>query len=408
MLALIYQELNKYNKAIKYHKKTLFIDNQSAQYYVNYSLTLFYNNKFKKSLFYAKQALIYSCDIRVYLNLATLYQMLKKSKKSKKYYTIALKIDHNNADALFGLSLVYLQCNDILNGFKYYESRWNYSSFTTKKRDYLQPKWNGNIIKNKKLFIHYEQGYGDNIMFVRFINQVKKISQAYIILEISKPLYKLFSKYTNGWDKLILLNKNFIDFDYYLPIMSIPNALNLRKKNIIKDKYLNIKNDHKNNNKEFRIGISWKGSKTHILDNRRSIDLNILEPLFDLKNTIFYSLEIDTNTQQELKEYPKIINLGKKINNFYDTAKYIQELDLVICVDTSVAHLSGALGKPTFILLSKISDWRWGKKDNNIWYNSISLYRQKKIDIWRTPIKNIKNDIIILVNKTSKEKRIPN
>ena len=186
--------------------------------------------------------------------------------------------------------------------------------------------------------------------------------------------------------------ESIMKFDYHIPMLSLPLVLGLNENNmfISKSGYLKSNPDiverYKEqyfNNKKFKIGIKWRGNTHYEMD--RVIDIKSFTKLFNIENTKFYSFQTFEGAEdlnQIINDYD-IVDIGKTVKNFADTAGALENLDLVICNDTSLAHLAGALGKPCWILLPYLYNWRWHLDLNNCdWYDSVKLYRQKERGNW--------------------------
>ena len=178
-----------------------------------------------------------------------------------------------------------------------------------------------------------------------------------------------------------------------MPIMDIQLALNFDFSNIpFKDKYLSFnKNDNILNQNKKKIGLFWQGNK-RVFKNR-SINIDYFKPLLKLNNAEFYSFEVD----KEVNIPSNIINLSKKIKNYADTASLLLDLDLLITIDSSIAHMAGALGVKTFLLLPKTAEWRWFNDDNTCsWYDSIKIFKQKTSNDWKDVILRVEKEINLL------------
>ena len=289
-------------------------------------------------------------------------------------------------------------------GWKLYE--WRRQAKTTKNnyKLYNQPLWLGKeSLQNKILLVEAEQGLGDIIQFCRYIPMLENIG-AKVILEIPRTLTSIIKTMPSN---LLILEKrqSLPHFDYHIPIMSLPHAFNTNTQNIpasipylfsdkVKREYWNKKLSKKT---KPRVGLVWSGSTAHRNDKSRSLPLKDLEPVLELPFE-FHSLqkEVRENDQKTLFEFNQVHQHQDELNDFSDTAALIEEMDLIISVDTSVAHLAGALGKDVWILLSYHPDYRWMLvRNDSPWYPTCTLFRQSKIDDWTELIfeiiSNLKN-----------------
>ena len=204
----------------------------------------------------------------------------------------------------------------------------------------------------------------------------------------------------------IEINKSLENIDYTFPIMSLPNKFGI---NDIKPEktYLdvNVKDVEKFSKKikknKFNIGIVWQGSTSRESDQNRSCPLDNFFNLSKIPNVQLYSLQVKNN--EELDDLPKsidIINLGKRFSDFYDTACAVKNLDLVISIDTSVLHLSGALGIKSFACISYHADWRWGLESNQSdWYKNMKIFRQSKSLKWTSVFDDLEKEVRQIVSR---------
>ncbi len=284
--------------------------------------------------------------------------------------------DPDNADAHLNRALFLLLTGDFERGWPEYEWRWKQSS-TIALHHFSQPLWTGKEkLAGKTILLYAEQGLGDTIQFVRYISMVKALG-ASIILEVQAPLKALMST-VEGVDVLIAQGEEIPAFDYHCMLMSLPFAFNSNLHNIpAPASYLTAPSDKiadwADKLRELptpTIGLSWSGNPGHKNDRNRSIRLqwlaNRLPPAFTY---ISLQKELREYDQAALESGSKILSFSDQLQDFSDVAGLIANLDMVISVDTSVAHLAGALGKPVCILLPYAPDWRWMQTgQSSPWY----------------------------------------
>ena len=321
---------------------------------------------------------------------------------------IALKPDY--ADAYWNKSLALLLKGDFENGWELYEWRWRTDFFTPYKRNFQQPVWSGREpLAGKTILLHSEQGLGDTIQFGRYASLVANLG-AQVIMEVGKPLLGLF-KGLAGISRLIEKGDPLPAFDFHCPLLSLPRAFRTGLDTIpCQQKYLDIDparlacwRSRLGEKNSPRIGLVWGGSATNTNDHNRSIPLSTV--LQQLPGNFHYvSLQKDLRDSDEslLDSQPNILNFGHELDDFTDTAALCELMDVVISVDTSVAHLSGALGKPTWLLLPFSPDWRWlMDRDDSPWYPSMKVYRQKTPGDWGPVFARIKAELALLYGQAS-------
>ena len=331
--------------------------------------------------------------------------MLRRYQDAMEDFDKAIKIKPDYANAYFYKSIIQLQQGDYLSGWKNYEWRWKTSDFPSPKRDFKQPYWDGKkSLTNKVILIHGEQGLGDHILFIRYINLIKPIASK-VLLEVDKKLVKLF-KESEIIENIYERGERLPEFDYHCPLLSLPLKFSTTIENIpSKNQYIFPKSSRVKkwekffDKQKFNVGIAWITNKITQVHGR-SISLNNFKEISSLKKTQLYSLQI-YEAENEIKK--KDPNLNLKLFNknfdqeapFIDTAAVIKNLDLVISIDTSIAHLAGALGCKTYLLLSDKPHWTWMlDKPNTHWYSSMKIYRKSRINNWTNIFDNIKSDIV--------------
>lgn len=309
----------------------------------------------------------------------------------------AVASDPDNADAHLNRALFLLLTGNFEEGWHEYEWRWRQRSCKI-LHHFSQPKWTGHeSLSNKTILLYAEQGMGDTLQFIRYINMVKALG-AHIILEVQAPLKSLLQNLSQV-DQLISQGEAIPAFDYHCPLMSLPCAFNTTLSTIpLCDAAIEVSSEQiaawasrLNHLSMPRIGLVWSGNPDHQNDHNRSIPLQFLmQHLAPEFNYISVQQELREQDRPALGTANNLLPLGEQLQNFADTAALIATLDLVISVDTSVAHLAGVMGKPVWILLPYSPDWRWMKKTgNSLWYPSARLFRQSGIADWGDTIKHL-------------------
>jgi len=281
------------------------------------------------------------------------------------------------------------------------------------KKISTQSEWAGESLKNKTIYLYAEKGLGDSLNFVRFLSVLaKKADKVYF--KPQKPLTVFFRESFTHPNIIILdasVNPDELTFDYYASLLGVGRYLDLTLETIPgKTKYLHasqeIINKFKNklfNNNDLKIGIVWQGDPGHINDKNRSIPLTTFSPLFNIPNVKVYSLQKGFGQEQisQLNNPEVVCDLDQHIKDFIDTAAVIENLDLIITADTAVAHLSGALGKPTWILLPHVTDWRWfmhAEDTTSCWYPSFTKFRQETPGDWHAVLKRVGKQVEMLAH----------
>ncbi len=326
----------------------------------------------------------------VYGNLGFISLRRRKVDEALKYFNMAIDINPENILAHYNRAEALLVSGRFEEGWKEYEWRTGRKDFG--KRKFNKPFKPEHDLKGKKVLVYAEQGLGDALQFIRYIPILKE-KGCYIIFECAKEMHGLLQGF-DSIDEIIernLIDKPNIEYDYEVPLLSLPLYFNTTIENIpAKVPYLYVNKDLKNKWAEFineqgkiKIGIVWAGSPIHTNDRHRSVRLKQFLSLLSIEGTHFYSLQKGFQVIQA-KDYELLLtNLDKNIGSFADTSAIIENLDLVITIDTSVAHLAGALGKKTWLLLPYFPDWRWLLDgERSLWYPSMKLYRQPQIGEW--------------------------
>jgi tetratricopeptide (TPR) repeat protein len=303
----------------------------------------------------------------------------------------AVAIDRESANAHYNLSLPLLLKGDFDRGWKEYEWRFGWKEFASARRAFAQPRWTGEELEGRTILLHGEQGFGDTIQFVRYVPLVAERGGT-VILECKKPLLRLFRS-VPGVAKLICFGDPLPEFDVYCSLQSLPFVFATTIETIpAPTPYLRADEElHRKwaarlaGMNGIKVGIAWAGSSNHRNDRDRSVPFAYFGPLAKVAGVTFFALQKD-DAGMQAKNPPagmELIDHTADLVDFAATAALIQNLDLVITVDTSIAHLAGALGKPVWVLIPFAPDWRWLlRREDSPWYPTMRLFRQKRIREW--------------------------
>jgi tetratricopeptide (TPR) repeat protein len=308
------------------------------------------------------------------------------------------------AEARFVESLVKLTLGDFAAGWSGYEQRWATAALAPHRRDFSRPLWLGEApLAGKTILLYAEQGYGDTIQFVRYAPRVGALG-ARVVLEVQPELTRLMAGFKDI--EVIAHGRPLPAFDVQCPLMSLPLAFRTQPSTIPAEvPYLvppaadvaalsNIR--HEQSPGAFKVGLAWAGDPLHKNDLNRSMRLATLRPLLDLPHVQFVSLqqEVGGEDAEVLRRYPSLQAPGP-FRDFAATAAVIAGLDAVIAVDTAVAHLAGAMGKPLFLLLPFGADFRWlRERADSPWYPTARLYRQHAFDDWGRAVDQLRQELM--------------
>lgn len=311
----------------------------------------------------------------------------------------AIAFAPDNAEAHFNKALTLMLQGDYANGLPLHEWRWKLPGSVSEDRHFARPLWLGReSLHGKSILLHGEQGLGDCIQFSRYAEQLAS-QGAKVILEVPIPLVGLLTR-VSGVHTAIPRGSELPPFDWHCPLLSLPLAMGTRLETIPATRsYLNADPTLHNRwanvlgprRAAKRVGLVWSGSTWHSNDRNRSISLAELLP--HLPESLDYvSLQRDVRESdlQTLAAAPQVRRFESELIDFEATAALCSLVDVVVTVDTSVAHLAGALGIPTLLLLPRVPDWRWLlDRGDSPWYPSMQLIRQEHAGNWRGPIRRV-------------------
>ncbi len=304
-------------------------------------------------------------------------------------YRRAIALNPNHPEAHMFLGATYLVQGDFLKGWPEKEWRWKCSDRPVSPGNFQQPQWDGSPLDGKTILLHGEQGMGDRIQFVRYAPLVAQRG-AKVLLQSHPQLLRLFRSLEGPNLTLLAEGQNLPAFDIHCPLLSLPLAFGTNVETVPNTvPYLlsdpadvaTWKTRLAADIRPLKIGIVWGGNPANKHDRQRSAPLAAFAPLFALPDVTIYSLQMGSPTSQidSFVHNDRLIDHTSHLRDFADTAAFIANLDVVVSICTSVAHLAGALGKRTYTVLAHQSDWRWLRNcENSPWYPTMRLFRRAK------------------------------
>lgn len=412
-VGLAYLHISQHDKATEHFLKAIKLDSKNAAAWCNLACSFKYKKEFKMAI----QCLNIACEInkdaQILTNLAGLHAELLEIEKSIELLKEALSINPDYIAAKVDLGCAYHLIGEWNKGWEFYSNRFEYYPHLKEKNKYFpkEKRWDGSFVSGKKILFFSEQGLGDTFNFIKFVFDFqRKYPSNQIELSVPSDLKEIIEE--QGFKNNISPIENF---DLYCSIMDLPYLLNFNPKEIKESFYPYIttqkKCDFSSFKNVFKIGICWAGNPRHSKDSFRSCYLHNFRKIHNIKNVKLFSLQKDLrNRVWPLEEKQvnlgdncedlKIVNMGPFMKTWTDTASIINELDLVISVDTSILHLSAAMGKPTYGLISYLPDWRWGLEDSeSFWYPNLKLFRQTSSDDWNSVFNEVHSKLNLFFQK---------
>ncbi len=414
-------EQGKYEEALPYFSYALEENSSDIQGIFEYANALNALNHSTKALsIYVQLLKKRPQDSSILYNIAYTLKSLGYITDAMPFYEATLRYKPDNAEAHFSLGLAYLVDGNFKKGWPEYEWRWKRNAQLT-PRTFAQPAWDGSCLDNKIIFLHAEQGLGDTLQFIRYAKFLKeKYRGLIIIVAVQKPLFDLISRCCPYIDKVITLDQIPMHFDFHAPLLSLPYIIGTDIDTIptpipyiTADPALVAEWGTKlAQDTNFKVGICWQGNNQYSTPFLRavvaakSISLASFAPLARIPGVSLYSLQRETGTEQLASSTSMFkINIfddhfDKDHGRFMDTAAVMHHLDLIITIDTSIAHLAGAMGKRVWLLLPTPPDWRWMlNRSDSPWYpQTMRLFRQSEAGHWAPLIQAVLSELHYYLN----------
>jgi len=398
-LALVFFDTQRLQEAELCLKEALKFDARLPELYNSLGLVYEEGRQMAKAqAAYGRAIEINSKYIEACYNLGTLLKTMKQSNKAEYWLKKTLELQPTYVAAKFALATLYLREGLYADGWELYDTS---RLLKTKNRAGEIKLWQGEIIAGAKILLFYDQGLGDTIQFVRYVDMAVALG-AEVILWVQKPLRELMQ---TSYPKLMFYVSDkipLVQYDYACSLMSLPKLFHttlmtipskipyIQPPNESVEKWQNRLAAVRPVNKK-KIGVVWAGNPKHDNDQNRSIEFAVFHKLFSDLDVIWVSLQAGKRAMDLVDGSDQIVNYSDEFLDFSQTAGLIANLDLVITIDSAVAHLAGAMGKQTWLLVPFMPDWRWQMgRDDSLWYPTMRLFRQAAIGDWPEVLKRVK------------------
>jgi len=405
-LALIATDAKEYTAAEKYYQQVLSLKPQYHEIHLLCANLCHKQQQYQQAETLLQQYIeLNGQQVKTYLAVGIMLNAWMQINLAISYFQRALDLEPTNIPSRMNLAYAELKLGLYLEAFKNYETRIleTANKYLVEQKLVAATEWHGEaMLAGQTLLVSWEQGFGDVIQFVRYLPLLQNRImgggriECKLILYCQAPLVKLFAS-SFPEIQIIANTQPLPKFDKHVLVMSLPYLFGTSLETIPNNTpYLfpapKLTPELNLLPEKLNVGLVWAGNKTYKNDKQRSVQLKPFLPLLELENTHFYSLQVGENSQDitKFKITDKIIDCSPMIQDFADTASIIQQLDLVLSIDSGVAHLTGALNKPVWICLPFASEWRWlENRTDSPWYPSARLFKQTQAGDWESVVSEI-------------------
>ncbi len=388
-LGIALRTQGKLEEATWHYQQAVALQPNNAQFHYNLGFILQAQEKFEEAQESYRQVVALQPNyVEAYYNLGYVLYVQGQIEQAIACYDRAIELKPDYVEARVNRAEALLLLGDWTPGFAEYEWRWR--RFKPEQLPtFSTPPWDGSNLQGKTILLYAEQGLGDTFQFVRYASLLKELGGRVIVACLPSQVQLL--KTVPGVEQVVALDDDLPEFDTQAPLMSLPYLMGTTLETIpAQIPYLFPPESHHLRleappGTRLKVGIVWTGNLDNVHNRRRSCGLEAFLPILEIPDVEFYSLQVGQRSQ-DLATLPPAIrvqDLSRQLLDFTDTAAVVAQLDLVITIDTSVAHLAGALGKPTWVVLTFVPDWRWLlSRSDSPWYPTMRLFRQDSPGNW--------------------------
>jgi tetratricopeptide (TPR) repeat protein len=412
-MASVTTSLKRFEEAIDMCKRVLKINPQAMDSYATMGEAMMNLGRFEETIEEMRRALTIKEWPTVYQSLSNAYVRTGRPDEGIKYVDKALALDPKNAILHFNKAIILLLMGRYQEAWKEFEWRWQHPRMVGRNRRFSVRQWNGEQLNGKRIFLHAEQGLGDTIFFGRYATLIAEQYGGKVVMWVQTQMKELV-RTVPGVVEVIGEGEPIPAFDCHLAIMSLPCVFNTTVETV-PNKVPYIKTDparrehwrqeFARRTNKFKVGLVWEGGPFQPENFLRSNSLAAYAPLADVPGVAFFGLQKGP-AEAQCANPPAgmdFTNLGPYIKDFSDTAAILDNLDLLISIDTSVIHVAGALAKPIWMLLAYSPGQMWMfEREDSPWYPTMKIYRQPAFKDWATPVGRVKQDLIKLLESLKK------
>jgi tetratricopeptide (TPR) repeat protein len=401
---LAFAALERHPEAVAEFEAALTMSPANPAAHYNLGISLFSLGRYVEAVAAYDRALSRLPDhLKAWNNRGLALQALNRHAEALASYSKALELRKDYADAHFNQALALLTTGEFGRGFEKYEWRWRRTGIPAHGRGYGRPLWLGEYpLQGRTILLHAEQGLGDTIMFARYVPVLARAG-AKVVLEVQPQLKALLGR-IEGAAAVVARGEPLPAFDVHCPLGSLPLALKTEPATIpAEGSYVQAEeariakwSPRLEPLGRPRVAIAWSGNAKHMNDRNRSIPLSALASLWSAASVGFVDIQRDLRDgdAELLAREPRVTQIGSQLDDFADTAAVVALVDLVVTVDTSVAHLAGAMGRPVWILVPFSPDWRWTLSgERSRWYPTARLFRQPSLGDWDSVIERLRGEV---------------
>jgi Tfp pilus assembly protein PilF len=394
-----------YAQAEACFRETLAMDAERAEHFNSLGNALFQQRRNEEAEACYRKALAMDPGYAaVYTNLANVLMRRSSRAEMIRHYERALELDPKSAGGHYNLALAYLRQGRYAEGWREHEGRWDFRELRLRRRHFAARQWRGEMFRGEKgqgetILLHAEQGLGDTLQFVRYAPLVAERGGR-VVLEVQPRLVRLL-RGLPGVSRMVGRGEPLGEFAWQCPLMSLPLAFGTTV-DTIPQRIPYLRADEAEvraarqrwPGAQLRVGIAWAGNPQYRSDEQRSMPLRALLPLATVTGISWFSLQMGPACGQMPGAQFPLIDASSASRDFAETAALVATLDLVITVDTSVAHLAGAMGVPLWVVLPLLADWRWmEERDDCPWYPGARLFRQPAAGDWAGALERLRGEL---------------
>jgi Flp pilus assembly protein TadD/glycosyltransferase involved in cell wall biosynthesis len=396
-LGILLMRYGRVDEAIAHYRQALAVQPDVPEILVNLGNALQEKEELEEAIGHYHQALRLNPNLAAaYKNLGHVLRMQGRLIEAIPCHQRAIALKSNDPEAHFGLAFTQLISGDLLGGFAEYEWRWQLPY--NQPRSFQSSQWNGDPLAGRTLLLYAEQGLGDTLQFIRYVSLLAE--QGRVIVECQKSLLRLLK--TIPSITVVAQGELLPAFDLHAPLLSLPRLLRTTLATIpAAVPYLQLPAEYfppqlpVPSGTQLKIGIAWAGDPKNPINRRRSCPLNQFLTLLEIPGVTLYSLQKGAAAADLAQiQHDNLIDLGEQLQDFADTAAVVQQLDLVVTIDTALAHLAGALGHQVWVVLPFAPDWRWLLHRTDCpWYPTMRLFCQPRSGDWHSVFTQIREQI---------------